>query len=137
MDRQEHRDAACTETFHDRTVAEVVAALGTDVEGGLPVAEAAARRERFGANVLPRLRGRSALVRLLLQFHPPLVYVLLAATAVTLALGKWTDASVILGVVLLNAVIGFVQEARAPAAARRGALRVAAPLHSDAASCRR
>jgi len=113
MDRQEHSDPARTETFHDRTVAEVVAALGTDAEGGLSVAEAAARRARFGANVLPRRGGRSALVRLLLQFHHPLVYVLLAATAVTLALGKWTDAAVIFGVVLLNAVIGFVQEARA------------------------
>ena len=52
-------------------------------------------------------------MRLLLQFHHPLIYVLLVAAAVTFAIGEPVDASVILGVVIANAAIGFVQEARA------------------------
>jgi magnesium-transporting ATPase (P-type) len=56
------------------------------------------------------------LIRFLLQFHHPLIYVLMAATAVTASLGEWVDAGVIFGVVLVNAVVGFIQESRAEAA---------------------
>ena len=54
--------------------------------------------------------------RVLLQFHNPLIYVLLAAAAATLLLGEYVDASVILAVVLVNALVGFVQESKALAA---------------------
>ena len=59
------------------------------------------------------MRRQGALVRLALQFHHPLIYILIVAGAVTAALGEAVDASVIFGVVLINAVIGFVQESRA------------------------
>jgi magnesium-transporting ATPase (P-type) len=85
-------------------------AVGDD---GLDAAEAASRVERFGANRLPEPPRRSALKRLLLQFHNLLIYVLLAAGALTLWLDHLTDTVVILAVVVLNAVIGFVQEGRA------------------------
>ena len=52
-------------------------------------------------------------MRFFYQFHNVLIYVLIAASAVTAMLGHWIDASVILGVVLINAVIGFVQEGKA------------------------
>ncbi|MEU9020408.1 HAD-IC family P-type ATPase [Actinomadura sp. NPDC048394] len=92
---------------------EVAAALGTDAERGLAGAEAAARLTRDGPNTLPAARGRGPVRRFLLQFHSPLIYVLLASAAVSALLGEHADALVILGVVVVNAVVGFVQESRA------------------------
>ncbi len=92
---------------------EAVLLLESDPEYGLDDAEAAARRERFGPNVLPHVRRQGPLVRLALQFNHPLIHVLVAAGVVTALLGKAVNASVIFGVVLINAAIGFVQESRA------------------------
>ncbi|WP_342643956.1 cation-translocating P-type ATPase [Rhodoligotrophos ferricapiens] len=83
---------------------------------GLSSAEAAARQERFGPNVLPGSKRRSALGRLLDQCNNVLVYTLLAAVAVTLAIGHWLDSAVIIAVVLGNALIGFLQESKAEGA---------------------
>lgn len=104
-------------TLHHHLPAhEVVLLLETDVAKGLGTDEAAGRLERFGRNVLPKVRRHGSLIRFLFQFHHPLIYVLLAATAVTMLLGEWVDAGVIFGVVLVNAVVGFLQESRAEAA---------------------
>ncbi|MEU8344814.1 HAD-IC family P-type ATPase [Spirillospora sp. NPDC048832] len=96
-----------------RTAAEVVRDLGGDTSHGLTSAEAAARLEREGPNTLPAAQGHGPVVRFLLQFNSPLIYVLLAAAVVTALLGERVDAVVILGVVIVNAVVGFVQESRA------------------------
>jgi len=88
----------------------------SDARSGLGAAEAAARLARHGPNTITARRGRAWWVRLLLQFHAPLVYILLVAGAVTLWLGEYTDSAVILGVVLANAIIGFVQEQKAVSA---------------------
>ncbi len=87
-------------------------ALGVG-EGGLDEAEAARRLETHGANRMPPARKRRPIVRFLLQFHNTLIYVLLAAAAITAALQHWVDMAVILGVVVLNALIGFIQEGKA------------------------
>ena len=71
------------------------------------------RQEHFGPNVLTPRKGKSPLVRFLLQFNNPLIYILLAAAAITPVLKDPVDAVIILLAVLLNAVIGFVQESRA------------------------
>ena len=71
------------------------------------------RRAEFGANQLPPPRRDPAWQRLLLQFHNVLIYVLLAAGVVTALLGHWLDSGVIFGVVVINALIGFIQEGRA------------------------
>jgi magnesium-transporting ATPase (P-type) len=83
---------------------------------GLSQAEAAARLARHGANRLPPPRRRGPLARFLLQFHNVLIHVLLAAGLVTAVLGHWVDSGVIFGVVVINAVIGFIQEGKAEAA---------------------
>ncbi len=101
---------------HHLPAHEVVILLESDAGKGLTSEAAAERRRRFGPNVLPKLRRHGPLIRFLLQFHHPLIYVLLAATAVTASLGEWVDAGVIFGVVLVNAVVGFIQESRAEAA---------------------
>jgi cation-transporting P-type ATPase F len=75
--------------------------------------EVGQRRTRYGTNTLPRAKGRSAFVRFLQQFMNPLVIILLIAGVVTSVLGGIADASVIIGVVLVNALIGFIQEGKA------------------------
>ncbi|MCU0301159.1 MAG: HAD-IC family P-type ATPase [Candidatus Nanopelagicales bacterium] len=103
---------------HHLPVSEVLLLLGTNGTEGLATAEAAARLERFGPNTLPPIKGPGPLARWLSQFNHPLIYVLLVAAAVTAALGDTVDSAVILGVVLVNAIIGYVQESRADAALR-------------------
>ncbi|MEO3826491.1 HAD-IC family P-type ATPase [Actinomadura sp. B10D3] len=98
---------------YQRTAAEVADDLGTDLDQGLGSGEAAARLDRHGPNVLPAARRRRPVLRFLLQFHSPLIYVLLVSAVITALLGEHVDASVILGVVIVNAIVGFVQEARA------------------------
>jgi cation-transporting ATPase F len=103
-------------THHGLPVHELLLLLETDRHTGLDDEEAARRLERYGPNELPRVASISPLKRLLLQMHNPLIYVLLAAGAVTLTLGEYVDASVILGVVAVNTFIGFLQETKAEAA---------------------
>jgi Ca2+-transporting ATPase len=75
--------------------------------------EAAAWRDRYGANTLTTRKTKGPLARFLLQFHQPLVYILVAATLITLFLREWVESGVIFGVILINSVIGFVQESKA------------------------
>jgi len=98
---------------HERPVHEIVLFWESDLDDGLSEDEAAARLDRFGANALPPRSRHGPVVRLLLQFHNPLVYVLLTAMVVTLSIGGVLDALVIAGVVMVNAIVGFVQEWRA------------------------
>lgn len=101
------------ESLHYLDRKEVARVLETDLSRGLTEEEVLERRKAFGENSLTQKRGHGPLIRFLLQFNQPLVIVLLAATLVTLFLQEWVEASVIFGVILINAVIGFVQEARA------------------------
>ena len=80
---------------------------------GLPETEAQRRLERHGPNTLPAPRRHGPWRRFLLQFHNVLIYALLASALITAWLGHWVDTAVILGVVLINALIGFFQEGRA------------------------
>ncbi|WP_206051649.1 HAD-IC family P-type ATPase [Nocardioides ferulae] len=101
---------------HAIPVHEVVLLLQTDPAHGLAEAEAERRLHRYGPNTLPEATGDSLLKRIALQFHNPLIYVLLVAAVVTAALAEYVDSTVILAVVLVNAAVGFVQESRALAA---------------------
>ena len=94
---------------------EVLLLMQTDPERGLRHDEARSRRERYGANALPPTAGTSALRRLLNQLNNPLIYVLLVAGVVTAVLGEVTESIVIFGVVVVNAAVGYVQEAKAEA----------------------
>ncbi len=82
-------------------------------EQGLTTEEVAARRAQHGFNRLPGVRRKSLAARFMRQFHSLLIYLLLAAALVALLLGHGIDAAVILGVVVLNALIGVIQEGRA------------------------
>jgi magnesium-transporting ATPase (P-type) len=80
---------------------------------GLTTDAARQSRARFGPNRLAPPRTRGPLLRFLLQFHNVLIYVLLGAAAITAGLGHWVDTGVIVGVVVINAIIGFIQEGKA------------------------
>ncbi len=102
--------------WHALPCEEVVDLLETDATDGLGQFAVKHRLEQFGPNTLTPPKGKGALLRFLLQFHNPLVYILNAAGVVTLLLGDYIDAGVIFGVVLVNAAIGYVQEAQAVSA---------------------
>ncbi|TVQ67445.1 MAG: cation-transporting P-type ATPase [Balneolaceae bacterium] len=80
---------------------------------GLSPAEAEERLNQYGPNKLPEGKKQSALIRFLLHFHNMLIYVLMIAAVVTALLGHWIDTWVIVAVILINAVIGFLQEGKA------------------------
>src|SRR5262249_33276839 len=80
---------------------------------GLHAAEASRRLSQYGPNRLPEGKQRGPLMRFLAQLNNILVYVLLGAGFVKLMVGLWLDAAVILGVVIINALLGFFQEGKA------------------------
>jgi magnesium-transporting ATPase (P-type) len=102
-----------TPGWHALAVNEVAQRLATSTATGLDADEAANRLRRYGPNQLPEGKKRGPVMRLLSQFNNVLIYVLLAAGFVKLMLDLWLDASVIFGVVILNALLGFVQEGQA------------------------
>jgi magnesium-transporting ATPase (P-type) len=104
--------AAPEAAWHARHLEEAFDTVAGRVEG-LTGPEAAERLARHGLNRLRPPKRRGPIERFLLQFHNVLIYVLLAAGVVTVLLGHWVDAGVIFGVVVINAVIGFIQEGKA------------------------
>ncbi len=98
--------------WHAIDVDRVFGLLGSTANG-LSRQEAEARLGRHGPNRLEETRVRGPVIRFLSQFHNILIYVLIVASAVTAMLAHWVDAGVILGVVVINAVIGFIQEGKA------------------------
>jgi magnesium-transporting ATPase (P-type) len=102
--------------WHALAVEDVLKRLEVDPESGLSHEEAGGRLERFGGNVLPEPPAPGPIVRFLKQFHNVLIYVLIVAAAFTALLDEWIDTGVILAVVLVNALIGFVQEGKAESA---------------------
>ncbi|GJO06227.1 putative cation-transporting ATPase F [Mycobacterium marinum] len=105
-----------TAAHHGLPAHEVVLLLETDPHRGLSDGEAAERLQRFGPNALPLAKRGGLLLRILRQFHHPLIYVLLVAGAITAGLQEYIDSSVIFGVVVLNAIVGFIQESKAESA---------------------
>jgi cation-transporting ATPase F len=102
--------------WHTLNTDEAARRLNVDPTRGLTEYDAARRQARFGPNRPTQRAGRNALMRFIDQTTQPLVLVLVAAGLVTAFLGEWVDAGVILGVVFINALVGFVQEGRASAA---------------------
>ncbi len=80
---------------------------------GLSQQDAERRLQEYGVNRLRPAKKKGPLARFLAQFHNLLIYVLLGAGVVTALLGHWVDSGVILGVVIINAFIGFIQEGKA------------------------
>lgn len=99
--------------WHAQEALRVIEALQSNPTAGLSSDEATRRLERYGHNRLPPPKRRPAWLRLLLQFHNVLIYVMLAASVITAFLAHWIDTGVLLTAVLVNAIIGFIQEGKA------------------------
>jgi Ca2+-transporting ATPase len=105
-------------SWHELPVSQVAQLLETNLVSGLSEAEAESRLNKYGPNKVTEKPGTPPWKRFLLQFHQPLIYILLLASGVTLALDEAVDGSVIFGVVLILAVTGYIQETRAEGAIR-------------------
>ncbi|MGC9332667.1 MAG: HAD-IC family P-type ATPase, partial [Anaerolineae bacterium] len=111
-------------TWHTMDIDKAVAAQDSDLDQGLTQAEVARRQERFGPNQLQERPGRTFWQMLLDQFNQFLVLILLVAAIVSALIGwseynrtgnttEFVDAAAIMAIVILNAVLGVVQEGRA------------------------
>ena len=99
--------------WHAMATDEVLRRLDSNAQSGLDAADIPRRLEQYGRNKLPEGRKQGPFMRFLMQLNNILVYVLLGAGFVKLMVGLWLDAAIILGVVLLNALLGFIQEGKA------------------------
>jgi magnesium-transporting ATPase (P-type) len=99
--------------WHHLPNEEVLDLLDARAPTGLDRFEVERRQREHGPNALKPPKGKGPLLRFLLQFHQVLVHILLVAVVIKLAVGAFADASVIFGVIFLNAVIGFMQEGKA------------------------
>jgi len=106
-------DTLLSRHWHNLPQEQLVTLLESDAAKGLDIFEVARRQAHFGPNRLTLKKGKSPLLLFLLQFNQPLVYILLGAAAITFALQEWVDSGVIFAVVLVNAIIGFIQESKA------------------------
>jgi Ca2+-transporting ATPase len=107
------KDTVQETSWHSLPHEDICRQLNVNPESGLAGAAVAEKRKQYGWNKLTPKKERGEIMRFLLQFNAPLVYILLGSTVITALLGEWVDSSVIFGVVLLNAVIGYIQEAKA------------------------
>jgi P-type Ca2+ transporter type 2C len=114
--------------WHAMPTEELASTLDTDLDAGLGDADVQQRQQRFGANRLTPQSERTALMRFVNQFNNLFIYVLLVAGVLAAALGEWLDGGVIFVVVLIIAIIGFIQEGRA----ERALQAVGGMLSSDA-----
>ncbi|MDP1580110.1 MAG: HAD-IC family P-type ATPase, partial [Candidatus Didemnitutus sp.] len=99
--------------WHQLPVDEVARHLDVNFPTGLSAEEVQRRQKKSGPNRVTVRHGTPAWLKFLQQFNQPLVYILLVAVGVTAFLGEWVDSAVIFGVVLINAIVGFLQEAKA------------------------
>lgn len=106
LDRQPHR------AWHTYEISEVLKQLNTQLTG-LKDDDAKKRLKIYGKNSIKKSKRAGFIKRLLAQFNHLLIYVLLGSAAISALLNHWIDMSVILGVVLINALIGFIQEGKA------------------------
>ncbi len=99
--------------WHSIEVNDVLKEFNTNSQTGLKSGEIKDRQQKYGKNVLTQKKGDGPIKRFFLQFHNCLLYVLIISGFITLFLHEWADCSVIFGVVLINAIVGFIQESKA------------------------
>lgn len=98
--------------FYQLSIEETLAKTQSSHDG-ITREDAAARLQQYGENALPQTPGKPAWLRFLAHFNDVLIYVLLAAALLTAVMGHWVDTLVILGVAVVNALIGHIQESNA------------------------
>jgi cation-transporting P-type ATPase F len=114
--------------WHHLPADEAVTLLESDRQNGLDGSPSSIAKSTSVPNQLTPRQGKSPLIKFLLQFKNPLSLILLAASAITAVLKDPLDAVVIFGVVLINAILGSVQQAQA----ERAIAALARPLPAEA-----
>ncbi|MBQ9795535.1 MAG: cation-translocating P-type ATPase, partial [Clostridia bacterium] len=99
-------------SYHSKTIDLALNSTKSSILG-LTSEEAEARLQKYGENVLPQKKPKSFIIMLLQEFLNPIVLILLVAMAFSLVVNEWIDAAVIFGIVMIDAVIGAIQEKRA------------------------
>ena len=99
--------------YEQKTTQQVLTELQVDPRTGLQAAEASSRLERYGPNAFQEKKKKTKVQMFIAQLRDPMIYILFAATGISLFLREVTDALIILAIILLNATIGMVQEAKA------------------------
>jgi len=92
---------------------ELMKELETTIQEGLSSSKVIKRQNQYGLNEIKQKRGTHPIIIFLGQFNQPLIYILLAASFITAILKEWVDSLVIFGVVIVNAIIGFILEVKA------------------------
>ena len=100
------------QNWHNLNPDEVLKTIGT-LRSGLTETEAGNRLSQYGPNELERKKKTPPILAFLKQFLSPLIYVLLVAAIISIIVGHFIDAWVIMGVLILNAIVGYLQETRA------------------------
>ena len=108
-DKQDKALALSERPWYQRSVAEIFSELQSS-SAGLSTATAQERLQKHGPNALPQKAEKSALLKFIAHFKDVLIYILLAAAVITAIMGHWVDTFVIIGVAVINALIGFIQE---------------------------
>ncbi len=99
--------------WYSKSIKEVLSELKVDPLQGLSTTEAKMRLETYGSNKLLAKKKKSILLLFLLQLRDWLIYILFAAVIITVFLGHYTDAVIIMLVITINAVLGVVQQVKA------------------------
>ena len=112
MDRTVATATSSKVSWHSLSDADVLARTLSSMQG-LTSAEASARIGQYGPNLLPTKPPPGIVIIFAHQFLSPLIYILIAAGLVSMAIGEWTDAGFIFAVILLNSILGTFQEWKA------------------------
>lgn len=104
MAQQKH-----TTNWYQLEAEQVIKQLNTSRQG-LAVSQVDDLLVEFGNNTLPEKKPKHPVLRFLAHFNDTLIYILLVAAVITAVMGHWVDTSVIIGVTVINALIGFIQE---------------------------
>lgn len=99
--------------WHSKPIEETARLLHANLEVGLDSSEIKLRQQKFGLNQVSIKKQQKPLILFIKQFSQPLIYILVAAGTITLILQEWIDSAVIFGVVIVNSVVGFIQESKA------------------------
>ncbi len=99
--------------FEQKTIAETIQALNTDCQTGLSEQLASDRLKKYGPNILEQEKTKTYPTMFLEQLNDPLIYILIAAAGISAVLGELSDTFIIISVVLINAIVGVIQEGKA------------------------
>jgi len=101
------------ENWHSLEIDNIIELFESDIDDGLRPLSIKHREDFFGENILKAVKKDSKLKKFFMQFHNALIYILLGASIVTAFLHEWVDSGVIFGVVIINVIIGYIQEVKA------------------------